>query len=136
MIREQFNLIYGIHNHALKTELIDRPIACLLKSEEKKIVSDMSLIRVAPKNIVADLKQKRPESVLNIKQIYNARYRSNMVTKGLRSEIQQVLKLLDDNHYVYMYIVCEAKVIVHDIFWTHPESFKLFNTFFIVLIID
>lgn len=43
--------------------------------------------------------------------------------------MQQLLKLLDENHYVSRYIVYEDKVIVRNIFWTHPESIKLFNTF-------
>ncbi|CAK8535142.1 unnamed protein product [Lathyrus sativus] len=96
----------------------------------------MSLIRVAPKNILADIKQERPESVSNIKQVCNARYRNNMAIEGPISETQQLLKLLDDNHYVSMYELCEDKVTVHDIFWTHAESIKLFNRFPTVLIID
>ncbi|XP_058769275.1 uncharacterized protein LOC131643138 [Vicia villosa] len=75
-------------------------IVCRLKLKEKVIVSDMSLISVAPKNILADLKRKRPESVSNIKQVYNAHYRNNMAIRGPRSKMQQRLKFLDDNHYV------------------------------------
>lgn len=76
----------------------------------------MSLIKVAPKNILADLKQKRPKSVSNIKHVYNAHFRNNMAIRGLRCEMQQLLKLLDNNHYVPRYKVCEDKVTVHDIF--------------------
>lgn len=50
--------------------------------------------------------------------------------------MQQLLKLLDDDHYVYRYNVCKDKVIVQDIFWTHRDFIKLFNIFTIVLIID
>lgn len=94
-------MIFDLHNHVLQIELADHPIVCCLKSEEKEIVSETSLIRVAPKNILADLTQKKPKSVSNIKQIYNARYRNNMAIRGTRTEMQQLLKLLDDNHYVY-----------------------------------
>ena len=59
-----------------------------------------------------------------------------MVNRGLRSEMQQLLKLLDDNHYISRYKVCEDKVCVRDIFKTHPESIKLFNTFPTVIIIN
>lgn len=132
----KFNVVFVIHNHAFKNELVGHPIICSLKSDEKEIIPDMSLIRAAPKNILADLKQKRPKSVSNIKQIYNACYRNNMEIRGSRSEMQQLLKLLDDNHYVSRYKVCEDKVTVRDIFWTHPESLKLFNTSLNILIID
>lgn len=47
----------------------------------------------------------------------------------------QLLKLLDDNQYVYRYRVCKDGEIVQDIFWSHPDSIKLFNTFSIVLVI-
>ncbi|XP_050875941.1 protein FAR1-RELATED SEQUENCE 5-like [Lathyrus oleraceus] len=100
------------------------------------MVSDMSLIRVAPKNILANLKLKRPESVSNIKQVYNARYQTNMAIRGPRSKMQQLWKLLDDNQYVSRYIICEDNVTICVIFWTHPESIKLFNIFPSVLIID
>ncbi|CAK8562949.1 unnamed protein product [Lathyrus sativus] len=49
--------------------------------------------------------------------------------------MEQLLKLLDDNNYVSMYQMCEDGVTVRDIFWTHPDSIKLFNMFPIVLII-
>ena len=92
----------------------------------------MSLIIVAPKNILIALKWKQPESVSNIKQVYNARHRNNMAIRGPRSEMQQSLKFLDENHYIYKNTVCDDKVIVRDILWTHLEIIKLFNTFSII----
>lgn len=50
--------------------------------------------------------------------------------------MQQLLKHLEDDHYVSKYRVCEDKVTVRGIFWSHPDSIKLFNTFSTVLIID
>ncbi|XP_058783365.1 uncharacterized protein LOC131658045 [Vicia villosa] len=47
-----------------------------------------------------DLKRKRPQNVSNIKQVYNEHFRGNIASRGSRSEIQELLKLLDDNHYV------------------------------------
>ncbi|XP_050878002.1 protein FAR1-RELATED SEQUENCE 5-like [Lathyrus oleraceus] len=40
-----------------------------------------------------------------------------------------------DNGSNRRYKVCEDKVIVRDIFWTHPKNIKLFNTFPNILII-
>lgn len=75
----------------------------------------MSLIRVMPKNILVDLKRKKSESVSNIKHVYNVRYQNNMAIRGTRIKIQQLLKLLDDNHYISRYKVCEEK----SLFVTH-----------------
>lgn len=49
--------------------------------------------------------------------------------------MQQLLKLLNDDHYVLRYRACEDKIIVRDIFWSHPDSSKLFNTFPSVLVL-
>ncbi|XP_050914620.1 protein FAR1-RELATED SEQUENCE 5-like [Lathyrus oleraceus] len=102
----KFNVISSIHNHALTEKLVGHPIVCHLFSEEKVLISKITLYMMAPKNIFASLKQKIPLNVSNIKQIYN------------------------------VCMVCEDKVIVQDIFWSHPDSIKLFNIFPIMLIID
>ncbi|XP_058775076.1 uncharacterized protein LOC131649327 [Vicia villosa] len=95
----------------------------------------MSIIKVAPRNILADLKRNIPQNESNIKQVYNEYYKQNIASRGPRSEMEQLLKLLDDNHYVSRYIMCDDKVIVSDIFLTHAKSIKFFNTFPTVLII-
>lgn len=56
--------------------------------------------------------------------------------RGPRSEKQQLLKLLVDEDYVSRYRVCKYKVTAQDIFWSHPNFMKLFNTFPSMLIID
>lgn len=50
--------------------------------------------------------------------------------------MQQLLKLLDYDNYVSRYKVCKDKVTIQDIFWSHPDSIKMFNTFLTMLIID
>ncbi|XP_058757176.1 uncharacterized protein LOC131630414 [Vicia villosa] len=57
----------------------------------------MTLNLVQPKNILATLKWKEPDNVSNIRQVYNIRCRTNKAIMGDRSEMQQLLKLLDDN---------------------------------------
>ncbi|CAK8539545.1 unnamed protein product [Lathyrus sativus] len=50
--------------------------------------------------------------------------------------MQQLLKLLDDNNYVSQYRACNDEVTVQDIFRTHLDLIKLFNTFSTMLILD
>ena len=50
--------------------------------------------------------------------------------------MQQLLKLVDDNSYVSRYQTCDDGITIRDIFWTHPDSIKLFNTFPTTFIID
>ncbi|XP_050909245.1 uncharacterized protein LOC127123022 [Lathyrus oleraceus] len=95
----------------------------------------MTLNMVPPKNILEMLKRKRLENVSNTKKIYNVRAINNKVIKGPRTKMQHLLKLLDDDHYVSRYKVCEDGVTARDILWTHNDSIKLSNIFSTVLII-
>ncbi|XP_058754728.1 uncharacterized protein LOC131627885 [Vicia villosa] len=54
-----FSVICGLHNHALETKLHMHPIACRLSRKEKNVISNLSTIKVAQRNILADLKQKK-----------------------------------------------------------------------------
>src|SRR3954470_6691307 len=108
-------------------------MACRLSREEKNEISDLTIVKVAPRNILTDLKRKKPDSVSNIKQVYNERHNLKVLKMGPRSEMQQLLKLLGDNKYVSSFRTFEDKVTVRDIFWTHPKSINLFNTFPTVL---
>ncbi|XP_058787061.1 uncharacterized protein LOC131661483 [Vicia villosa] len=96
----------------------------------------MSLNFVQPKNILATLKRNEPDNISNIRQVYNQRYCNKKASRGDRSEMQHLLKMLDDNKYVVLYRNFDDEVTVRDIFWTHPDSMKLFNTFSTVLLLD
>ncbi|XP_050914688.1 uncharacterized protein LOC127129577 [Lathyrus oleraceus] len=132
----RFNVICDLHNHDLCEKLVDHPIACRLMPEEKKCVDYMTLNLVQPKNILTTLKWKRPKNISNNKQVYNIRYQTNKALMGDITEMQQLLKRLDDNSYVSRYRTCKDRVIVRDIFRTRPNSVKLVNTFSKILILD
>ncbi|XP_058733982.1 protein FAR1-RELATED SEQUENCE 5-like [Vicia villosa] len=132
----RFSVICGLHNHTLETKLHGHPIACRLSRQEKDVISELSIIKVAPRNILADLKRKKLNIVSNIKQVCNEHYNLKVEKMGLRSEIQHLLKLLGDNQYVSSFRTCEDNVTVRDIFWTHPKSIKMLNAFPTVLVID
>ncbi|XP_050897520.1 uncharacterized protein LOC127104377 [Lathyrus oleraceus] len=132
----RFNVMCGLHNHDLCKKLADHSIACRLMPEEKECVVDMTLNLVQPKNILATVKWKRPENISNIKQVYNIRYQTNKALRGDKTEMQQLLKFLDDKSYMSRYRTCKDGVHVRDIFRTHPNSIKLFRMFPTVLILD
>ncbi|XP_058783295.1 uncharacterized protein LOC131657971 [Vicia villosa] len=96
----RFNVIFGRHNHDMCYKLVDHPIARRLKPEEKEIVFVMLLKMVQPKNILRTLKRNRPQNVSYIKQVYIVCGRKNKEIRGPRTKIQQLLKLLEDNHYI------------------------------------
>ena len=50
--------------------------------------------------------------------------------------MQHLLKSLVDNGYMYHCRKYRDSDDVSDVFWAHPNSIKLFNTFFTVLVLD
>ncbi|XP_058746434.1 uncharacterized protein LOC131619343 [Vicia villosa] len=96
----------------------------------------MTLSLVTPKNILASLKRKRPENTSNIKQVYNRRYQSKLAIRRDQTEMQPLLKLLNENNYVCRHRRGDDGVTIRYIYVTHSDSIKLFNMFPTVLIID
>jgi len=89
-----------------------------------------------PRNILTNLKQSNKESVTTIKQVYNVRRRWRKGEKGNMTELQYLISKLLEHKYVY-YTRCNSeKTTLEDIFFTHPESIKLLNTFPTVLVMD
>ncbi|XP_050889437.1 uncharacterized protein LOC127094676 [Lathyrus oleraceus] len=107
-----FNVVCGLHNHDLCQKLVSHLIVCRLTLKEKECIADMTLNLVQQKSILATLKCKRSENISNIKHVYNIYYQTNKALRGDITEMQQLLKLLDDNNYVFMYRTCEDGVTI------------------------
>src|SRR3954469_5783002 len=91
----RLTVICGIHNHALDSKLHGHPMACRLSRKEKNVISDLTIVKVAPHNILADLKRKQPDSVSNIKQVYNERHNLKVLKMGPRSENDSKITISD-----------------------------------------
>ncbi|KAL5147359.1 hypothetical protein HKD37_06G017055 [Glycine soja] len=128
-------LICGIHNHELAKSLVGHPYAERLTKEEKKIIADMTKSMVKPKNILLTLKEHNADSCTTIKQIYNARsaYRSSI--RGDDTEMQHLMKLLERDQYIHWHRL-KDEVVVHNLFWCHPDAIKLCNACHLVFFID
>lgn len=88
----EITVMCGKHNHEMMENLEDHPIAGRLNEEEMKLVHEMTINTVRPKNILMTLKKRRADDGITIKQIYNARSRYNKSMKGPKSE-----ELVDDD---------------------------------------
>ena len=75
-------------------------------------------------------------NVNTIETICKACQRYRLQERGLRTEIQHLMKLIEHNQYVYWFRWLNTEDIVRDIMSTHPNSIKLLNWFSIVLICD
>jgi hypothetical protein len=90
----------GIHNHELDKELDGHLVVGRLKARMKEARVEMTRNLVQPRNSMSTLKERYPDNVTSIKQIYNDHYRLKVKTRGSRTEMQQILKLLKQNKYV------------------------------------
>lgn len=126
----------GIHNHELAETLSGHSYVGRLSNEEKSLVDDMTKNMVKPRNILLTLKDRNVESLTTIKHVYNARqaYRSSI--RGNRTEMQQLITLMERDQYVYRYRKAEDSDELRDVFWAHPDAITLVNTFHLVLIMD
>ncbi|XP_058753208.1 uncharacterized protein LOC131626410 [Vicia villosa] len=105
------SVVCGLHNHDLCAELQGHPVACQLNPVEKASIKDMFLNFVQPKNVFATLKRTESDNISNIRKMYNQRYHNKKESRGDRSEMQHLLKMLDDNKYVVRYKYCDDEKI-------------------------
>ena len=76
----------GVHNHEMVPYVAGHLLA--------RRLTDSS---VKPKNILTNLKNKRKESMTNIKQIYNERHKFKKAKRGDLTEMQFLISKLEEN---------------------------------------
>ena len=84
----------GMHNHKLDKELVGHKILGRLKEEERKFVNDMTKYNMAPRYIIYALKDKDPDNLTSITQIYKVRATYKMNKRGAITEMQMLLGLV------------------------------------------
>src|ERR1044072_752754 len=124
------------HNHEPARDMVGHNYAGRLNYEEKLEVAKLAKSFVEPKRILGSLKDKNPANSTTISQVYGflKRYRSS--TRGSLTEMQLLLKKFEGFKYVHFEREEPGSDVVRDVFWAHPDSMKLFNTFSYVVIMD
>ena len=100
---------------------------------EISMLMDMKDSAVKPINILVTMKEHNEKNVTTKKQVYNARYLYRKSERGDRTEMQQLMMLLERDMYVHWSRFEEGMNVVQDLFWTHPNLVKLLNAFNIKL---
>ena len=88
-----------------------------------------------PKSIFLTLKEHNANNSTTMKQVYNARYAYHSFIRGNNIKMQQLMKLLEWDHYIHWHRF-KDKDVVCDIFWSHPDAVKLSNACNLVFLID
>jgi hypothetical protein len=71
-----------------------------------------------------------------MKHLYNARHRMKLKKRGSRSELQHLFEVFYQRKYIFKSRFVGHSTIIQDIFFAHPKSVDLFNTFPDVLLMD
>ncbi|XP_058749864.1 uncharacterized protein LOC131622860 [Vicia villosa] len=124
----------GVHNHGLPDRFEGHAFVSRLNTDDKQHIVDLTKRHVPPRHILLSLQERDPENVTRITQIYKHKSKIQKDIRGPRTEMQQLLKLVEESGYVYWSRKKDESEVVRDIFWAHPESVKLLNMFPIVLI--
>jgi len=77
---------------------------------------DMTDSSVKPKNILLTMKEYNEKNVSTTKQVYNARYMYKKSVRGYRTEMQQLMMLLDQDMYVHWSRFEEGTNVVQNLF--------------------
>ncbi|XP_058762065.1 putative protein FAR1-RELATED SEQUENCE 10 [Vicia villosa] len=126
----------GVHNHGLPDRFEGHAFVSRLNTDDKQHIVDLTKRHVPPRHILLSLQERDPENVTRITQIYKHKSKIQKDIRGPRTEMQQLLKLVEESGYVYWSRKKDESEVVRDIFWAHPESVKLLSMFPIVLIMD
>jgi len=105
-------VICGTHDHDLYDTLVGHPYASKLKTNEHSMLVDMTKSMVKPGNILRTLKENNEDNMTTIKQVYNARYSYKRSVRGPRTELQQLMMLLDRDNYLHWSTCHESSNIV------------------------
>jgi len=89
-----------------------------------------------PRNILTDLKEKNKENLTLIKQVYNARTRWRKGQREDKTELQYLITKLEKHQYVYFTRENSEETTLEDLFFAHPDSVDILNTFPTVLVMD
>ncbi|XP_057429902.1 uncharacterized protein LOC130723010 [Lotus japonicus] len=125
-----------IHNHDTAEILQGHSFVGRLNSDEKAMVGSMIEKRVKPSDMLIALREKNPNNLTRIKQIYNEKQAYNRIKRGPFSEIQHLMKLLESDKYAHWSRVEGGSNVIKYLFFAHPDSIHLFNEFSTVVLMD
>ncbi|PIA25192.1 hypothetical protein AQUCO_12300023v1 [Aquilegia coerulea] len=96
----KLKVVCGRHNHSFGKNLIGHPYVGRLKPDEQLLVKDLSESGVKPRHMLSILKKRNPLNLSTRHTIYNYRAKNRLASLQGRSQMQQLLKGLDENGYV------------------------------------
>src|ERR1044072_6297356 len=132
----KLTVLNKMHNHEPYDTLEGHAFAARLSNDEKKVVGDMSENRMRPRYILDMLRAQNPDCLSKIRSVYNTKYAHKKSKRGTLTEMQHLTRMIEEYSYAYWTRVEDETKVVKAIFWSHPNSTRLFNQFPTVVLID
>ncbi|KAL6513162.1 hypothetical protein OROGR_020648 [Orobanche gracilis] len=126
----------GRHNHESIKSFVGHAYPGRLTDCERAKVEVLKRNSVKPRNILNALRDDNSSNCTTVGQIYNFGAKFKRSIRHPRTQMQHLLKLLQDDGYFTLSRLDDESNVVKDIFWAHPTAVKLLNKFSIVLILD
>ena len=113
------------------------PYVGRLSVEEKVMVKHMTKTSVKPRNILLTMKERNEKNVMTIKKVYNAMSVHRRSQRGHKQKCNRSCCYWNETCICICVGVkrCRMSCKIY-IFWTHPNSVKLVNSFYIVILMD
>ncbi|XP_057452946.1 uncharacterized protein LOC130744810 [Lotus japonicus] len=92
--------------------------------------------RVKPGNMLLALKNSNPQNQTTIRQVYNERMAHIRAKRRQLSEMQHLMRLLEEDRYMHWSRTEEGSTVIRSLFWAHPVSIHLFSQFPTVVLLD
>ncbi|GKC37185.1 PKS-NRPS hybrid synthetase, partial [Tanacetum coccineum] len=124
------------HNHPLASTLEGHPYAMRLEDDEFHLVEELSKYNVQPRYILSTIKERNPDNVSSVRNVYNAQTKIRAVIKGDRTQIQLLLSHLTRKGYAYYERTNDLTNELEELFFVHPTSYAIWCTFPQIMIMD
>ncbi|XP_058741442.1 uncharacterized protein LOC131613820 [Vicia villosa] len=106
----------GVHNHGLPDRFEGHAFISRLNTNDKQHIVYLTKRHVPPIHTLLSLQERDPENVTQIMQIYKHKSKIKRDIRGPRTEMQQLLKLVEESGYVYWSRKKDESEVVRDIF--------------------
>jgi alpha-glucosidase len=116
------HVVCGHHNHERAKVLVGHPYPARLNPDEKQVVANLTKNLVKQSNILLALKDHDPGNLSTLKTVYNERYKYRRSIRGDRTEMQHLIKVLDEQKYIHFENVMKRQMfrldcIAHSTLW-------------------
>ncbi|XP_022003107.2 uncharacterized protein LOC110900526 [Helianthus annuus] len=124
------------HNYPPALYMEGHAQAMKLSSNENHLVQDLTWLNVKPRDILSTLKKQNEKNVSVLKIIYNVRYKFRKTEQAGRTPMQNLMYILQSKGYVFDYHVHDITNELEELFFVHPTSLTIWQTFPNVVLMD